>query len=194
MKSIDISKFSTDIKSAFLNYDCLDIDSLFNFYNSTLCSLLDKHAPLRIITFSPRPPNPWFTSSLLSEKRRKRQLERLWRKTGKASDRMAFRKQCHLFNRQLQKAQSDYYKSLVLNSTSPKSLWNSINKILHRSTSSPLPSLLHLAELFNNFFSSKISNLRAALPLSRVDPFLFLIYLQSHSFSFPLSAVTKYAN
>jgi hypothetical protein len=171
LKSIDTDLFSNDIKSAFSNYASLDINSLVTLYNSTLSSLLDKHAPERTITCSPRSSNPWFSSTLLIEKRRKRRLERLWRKTGKTSDRLAFRKQCHAFNHLLQKSQSDYYKSLVSNSTDPKSLWNAIGKILHRSTSLPMPSLPQLAERFSQFFSSKISRLRSALPLSNIDPF-----------------------
>jgi hypothetical protein len=170
IKSIDIEQFSNDIRCAFSNYDSLDIDSLTTLYNSTLSSLLDKHAPMRTVTCSHRSPNPWFTSSLLTEKRRKRQLERLWRKTGNPSDRLAFRKQCHLFNRLLLKSQSDYYKALISNSANPKSLWNSINKILHRSASCPMPSLPQLADQFSQFFSTKISRLRAALPLSDINP------------------------
>ena len=84
--------------------------------------ILDKYAPLKTVTVKPRTSNPWFTSSLRSERGIRRQLERTWRKTRKESDKLAYKKQCHLYNSKVKKAQSDYFSSLFKSNSNTKEL------------------------------------------------------------------------
>ena len=78
------------------------------------------------------------TPEILQSKRRRRYLERVWRKPYSSLDRSLYSKQCHYCNRQMAKAKSDYYTNMVLNkSTSAmerhKSNLTRFNKICHPS-------------------------------------------------------------
>ena len=176
IKSIDIDSFCADIQSSPLT-SCTtsDLDTPVSLYNSTLSSILDQHASSRTVTRPSRPPNPWYNSSLLIEKRRKRQLERKWRKSHLPSDRSSFRRQCFHYNHLLLKSQSVYYKNLISSASNTNTLWKSINSVLHRKPVKILPSLPQLADKFCQFFSDKISHLRLSLPKSNTDPLTYPI-------------------
>ena len=92
-----------------------------------------------------RPPSPWMSLDIIPAKRRRRQL--------------------HLCNRMMSKSKSDYYTSLLSNnSANPRHMWNSVNKILHREKSKPLPdytSLDTLCSSFSKFFTDKITLIRS---------------------------------
>ena len=64
-------------------------------------------------------------------------------------------------------AKSDWYTNMIeLNKNKPRNLWLSINKILHRSESSPLPDhsdLTALANKFGEYFIDKITKIRDIL-------------------------------
>ena len=64
-------------------------------------------------------------------------------------------------------AKKKYYSSLIHSSSSnPRHLWRAVNSLLHRKSSSPLPSSIpspSIADTFCSFFSDKISSLRFTL-------------------------------
>ena len=123
------------------------------------------------MTVKPRTSNPWFTSNLRSERSIRRQLERTWRKTRNESDKLAYKKQCHLYNSKVKKAQSDYFSSLFKSNSNTKELWHSIDKLLNRSSSSlPNSSSKHSADQFCTYFVDKIKTLRSKLPLIDLNP------------------------
>ena len=134
--------------------------------------ILDKHAPLKTVTVTPRNKNPWFTPNLLTERRKRRLLERTWRNSRNEADRLLYKNQCYLYNSLVKKAQSDYFSSLFKNCSDSKSLWHSINQVCHRSSSSSLNSLSVLsADQFSSFFVDKIKALSSKLPLVDLNPF-----------------------
>ncbi len=49
--------------------------------SETLSYLLDKHAPKQTKITQPRPPSPWMSLEIILAKRRRRYLERVWRRT-----------------------------------------------------------------------------------------------------------------
>ena len=99
LKKIDIFKFNKDIADAFSNVENLDLDSPRQFFNLTLTLILDKHASLKTVTVIPRNKNPWFTPYLLiSERRKRRQLERTWHNSRDETDKLLYQNQCHLYN------------------------------------------------------------------------------------------------
>ena len=76
INNINFTQFNKDISVAFFNFAHLDLDSLVNYFNSTLSSIFDKYAPLKTVTVTQRTSNPWFTSNLLNKRCKRRQLER----------------------------------------------------------------------------------------------------------------------
>ena len=125
-------------------------------FSETLSLLLDEHAPKQTKMIQPRPPSPWMYLEIILDKRRCRYLERVWRRTRSPLDRSRYTKQLHLSNRMMSKSKSDYYTSLLSNnSDNPRHMWNSVNKILHREKSKPMPgytSLDTLCSSFSKFF------------------------------------------
>ena len=101
------------------------------------------------------------TPEIIKSKRRRRYLERVWRKSRSSLDRSRHTRQCHLCNRQMSKAKSYYYENMLSNnSASPKQLWKCINQILHRRLAPSLRTHASIKSLYNSFsnhFKDKIS-------------------------------------
>ena len=91
-----------------------------------------------------------------------------------------FRAQCNFVRSLISKAKSNFLTNLVTESSSnPRTLWKTLNSILHRnpSNSSPdTPDTQSLANSFLQFFSDKIERIRSKFsPSDSPDPFLFPI-------------------
>ena len=154
------------------NYDLLmhpktSLLELTALFSETLSHLLDKHAPTQTKMTQPRPPSPWMSLEMILAKRRLRYLERVWRRTRSPLDRSRYTKQLHLCNRMMSKSKSDYYTSLLSNnSANPRHMWNSVNKILHREKSKPLPDYTSLDTLCSSFLSSSLTRSPASALIS----------------------------
>jgi len=137
---------------------------LLNQYQTVISTLVDRHAPLTTRSCPVRPPVPWMTTTILEAKRKKRSLERVWRKTRLEFDRKRFQKQIHLYNNLLSTAKSDFFTKIVSeNKDNPKKLWSKLNILLHRTKVSILPdcsNIKELADSFGTFFREKIAKLR----------------------------------
>lgn len=143
----------------------------YDQYHTTLSSLLEKHAPLQTKNAS-RPREKWLSSSFFEAKRRKRYLERKWRRTKSVGDRSAFRRQVNNCNNIIKTSKMNYYSDLIQeNLHDPKKLWNSLNSVLHREKTSILPddsSDLSLSSKFGTYFIDKIKKIRAVFPTSNI--------------------------
>ena len=129
--SINIASFMTDIiTSELVTHPKEHVSDLYKQYRQILKTLLDKHAPAKSKSVSQKPSAPWMTPEIIQSKRRRRYLERVWRKSRSSLDRSRYTRQCHLCNRQMSKAKSYYYENMVANnSATPKQLWKCINQI-----------------------------------------------------------------
>jgi len=146
----------------------LTLSWLLSAYNTTLSSLLDQHAPV-ITKLSKRKTksNPWFTTTVRAFRSTVHRAENLWKRTHSAHIGLL----SNLFvtntidGSSLPKKQ--YFSNLVSSvSDNPKCLWKTVNNLLHRKSSSPLPTSTpgsSLADSFANFFTGKISKLHISL-------------------------------
>lgn len=171
--NINLQDLKTDLRSSeLLNSTTTSVNEMHDLYQDTLSNLLDKHAPLKRKTFNPnkQQKSPWINDSIIEARRRKRQLERIWRRNKTPLNRSNFRKQVNFCNRLINKAKSDFYSDLISsNSDDSRNLWNSLNKILHRSPPPALPQCdnnRELANKFSDFFLQKIETVRSTLPSS----------------------------
>ena len=148
-----MAKFKSDLKKSVLITDPENNASdLYNQYHKVLSELVNCHAPLTTRTCPSRPTVPWITNEILNAKRAKRKLERIWRKSKFTFDRKSLNSKVHSFNKLISKAKTDFYSKLVNdNKNNPKKLWNSINRLLYRNKSSPLPDCSDNTELANSF-------------------------------------------
>ncbi|XP_071944670.1 uncharacterized protein [Antedon mediterranea] len=134
---------------------------------SDLRAVLDLHAPVQNKTIRQKEAKPWYTDEIRSERKVRRQLERKWMKSKLLKDRQEYCVQRCVVNGLIEKAKTRYYSSLVSDCTGDqKKLFNIVNKLLHHSKSSVLPSSVSdeaLAERFSVFFVNKIKSIRDSL-------------------------------
>ena len=165
-KNFNLDKFYDDIASSDLIVDPKTTASeLYEQYHSTLSDIMDKHAPFKKTRIPNRDSNKWINHDIIDEKRKKRQLERKWRKTKLPSDRRKYVRQVHLFNRLTAKAKNDYYTKIIEDGKgNPKKLWSAINTVLHRTPATTLPDCVNLkmlASSFSSYFIDKIVKIRS---------------------------------
>ena len=107
-RKFDIDNFKNDLTNSDLiqNPDTNSATSSYTQYHATMVTLLDKHAPLKSCKVTPnaRPVNEWITDEILLSKKKKRQLERLWRRDRTDSNRSRLNAQVHLCDRLKSKA------------------------------------------------------------------------------------------
>uniref|UniRef100_A0A671XTI5 Reverse transcriptase domain-containing protein n=1 Tax=Sparus aurata TaxID=8175 RepID=A0A671XTI5_SPAAU len=99
---------------------------LVSYYNNTL-----SLAPLKTKTVSFTHTAPWYTPELRQMKTRKRQLERLYKKTTLTVHLHAYTDHLSDYKNALNSARSTYYSQLIHSgSNNPKTLFSTVNKLL----------------------------------------------------------------
>ena len=175
LKSINILKFQLDLLSSkLLTNPPSSLSELVSCYNTTLSSLLDKHAPKKSKTVSQKPNNPWYTPTLHTLKSSCRRLHRIWASSHSAVDLSNLRSATNHYHASVLKTKRSYYQSLISSTKSDsKKLWHTVNTLLLRHTDPVLPSSTNSIDLSNNFasfFSEKINTLRSKLNCTPSDP------------------------
>jgi 23S rRNA G2069 N7-methylase RlmK/C1962 C5-methylase RlmI len=106
-KALDMVSFKKDLASSELFTNPQeDVDDLLNQYNSVLTDTINKHVPLVERKITLRPMCPWYTEKLREEKRKRRKLERKWRKSKTSADRLVYREQCDQLNNLITEAKT----------------------------------------------------------------------------------------
>ena len=130
LNQINFKEFDSDLHEKFIDFDKLcDINDLTASYNRTLREVLDKHAPeqTKVITCVTRTKVFFLTSKI--EKKKRRHLERRWRRSKSAIDREFFVQQKENVKQMLEDSDKEFCSNLVMeNSGSPKRLFNTLNK------------------------------------------------------------------
>ena len=136
---------------------------LYDQYITGVTQVLDKHAPI-ISHKAKQQSDEWLSDSYRMARSLRRQFERRWRKHKSELNRSRLRRQISWCNRLANKEKGSYYTNLITaNSRDPKKLWQSLMKVLHRTSETVLPahsSDKSLADMFASFFSNKISKIR----------------------------------
>lgn len=168
LKLIDMVNFNEELKkSDLILKEHTALPDLINKYEETLKVLLDTHAPMkrRIITL--RPSASWYNESINEAKRKRRRLERRWRKSRLCIDRQLYAEQCKAVNDMLKQAKVSYYSSIISeNKFNQSILFNTVDKLLHRKPERrypTAPSTLELSNTFADFFQKKIIAIRNEL-------------------------------
>ena len=107
-------------------------------------------------------PTLWITSEILSIMTSRQRLERTYIASHSICDLKLRRSGTNHYHKFISVAKKSYYSSLVhASSSTPRALWKTINKILHRTSNRSLPSSSHLATLPQLFatFSDKTTKL-----------------------------------
>ena len=138
-----------------------DPNALVESYETITSSVLDEVCPLVTKTRTVKPKLPWYNQTIHEERRIRRRLERRWKKTRTESDETAFIAQKDYVTRLITNAKIDYFTNKC-NSSTPKTMYNTINVLLNKN-SSTLPdcvSYKDLADQFLSFFIEKVEKIR----------------------------------
>lgn len=166
-KHIDDFTFKHDIvNSKLLNNTGGSLQQLTDRYEKGIVQLLDKHAPYITRSLTVKPETPWYNAALDDAKRVKRKKERIWRRSKKVEDLVAFKKQNVNMIKQLSAIKKEYYSTKIEDSTGDtKALFRIANGLLESQQQS-VPfheDATDLANKFANFFKDKITLLRENL-------------------------------
>ena len=157
--AINNSSFAADLESFNINADLV---ALLAGYDTCLCTIVDAHAPLVLLTITVRPMTPWHTNDMTEEKRVVRRAERLWRKSGLKVHRHIFTDRCNTLRKSLKTAHSEYYRSEILKAGGNMRLIYIIaDSLLGRKVNRALPEVADeshsaLATRFQRSFKEKI--------------------------------------
>ena len=166
LKSIDMTAFDQDLAySKLCQSPPDDINELVECYNSTLKSVLDKHAPLKTKVIVELPHVPWFNEEIKDAKRKRRKAERKWRSSRQAVDLASFKYRRNVVTRLMNKARREFYSNFIdAHNGDQKKLFNITMKLLNQSKTRDLPSVPNsslCANSIGRFFYRKIADIRA---------------------------------
>ena len=156
LKRVDIPTFKNDISSSELCVNSfMDIDELSR-YDTTLSSILDKHAPMTTKRMVVRRVVPWFTDDLKKLKAERRKCERKMLQSGCPNDKELYYRTRDKYSARLRKTKISYYSDLIDEcSGNSKKLFRVINALTKQKSSESLPPYddpLILANGFGTFF------------------------------------------
>ena len=170
-KDLDIAALTCDIDessltSADVRSSWTSVSEAVQQYDDTLKHIIDKHAPVITKEVKIRPNTSWYTSDIAQEKRKRRKLERKWRKSRLQVDRDIFKSQRLHVTSLITKAKQVHYSEKIQNATNHKELYGVCNELLNKKKLSILPeydSAKELADRFINYFTDKITVIRENL-------------------------------
>ena len=140
----------------------------------SLLGLLNEYAPVRTKKITVRPRQVWLTKNILLEKRKRRRIERLWRRTRLIVHEHAYRDQCKLTAKLIQHAKTSYFNNKIKECSGDQRKLFRLSKVLFGThTTRCLPpggSPSRLAEQFNSHFITKVNDIRRTLQSEAVRP------------------------
>ena len=143
--------------------DQLSAEKLENTFKSCSHKVLDTLAPEVEKKLKPHKPHPWYNDNIHLMRQKRRRLERKWQKSRKLEDWQTYETHYQQVVQSIKQAKQAYYQDRL--SSSPNDAFSVINNLLqHRGTFLPsCTSDSDLADKFVDFFTEKISNIRASL-------------------------------
>ena len=164
LRSVDMSALCKDLRdSIVLQENITDLPTLVDKYETELTRVLDIHSPEKKRTITVRPAAAWYNGDIDRERRKRRKLERRWRKSRMVIDRKLYKEQCKVISSLIKKAKENYYSNIHENKDNQKVLFNTVTRLLHRNTEKcypTAPSSEVLANRFADFFCQKIEVIR----------------------------------
>ena len=162
-------KFSADLQETELaefasrpiNENNVNVDQLFDLYDTTMKELLDRHAPLRIVTMRTKTDCPWFDADCNASKKITRKLERGFKRTKRLEDEISWREQIKKQRRLFLQKRSGYLKQKIEEAEGDgRTLWRSLNSLLTPPADTSASNLT--PDTLLGHFSSKIDDIRHA--------------------------------
>ena len=160
LKNINSDRLSNDISNIDFKIDSDDVDLIVDNYNSAFSSLLDTHAPLKSEHVISRDLQPW--------KREKRKSEQIWRKTKLTVHLEIYRALCLKLKTLIHDSKEKCFQKKISDCGGDQNeLFRIVNSLLGRGKQAIYPKHTDsssLASVFNNYFVTKITDIRKEFP------------------------------
>ena len=168
LKGINKEKFCEDLKNSNLvKNPPSDLEDLTRLYDETLSGLLDCHAPLRQKTVVIREDFDFFDSTLREAKKKRKESENIWRKTGLEIHRQIYRNCNNHYTELLRETHSSYIQNEIESSgNDPKKTFDIVSNLLGKdSTPTVLPNLDEktASQKISDYFVDKIDVISSEL-------------------------------
>jgi hypothetical protein len=165
VKTIDQERVKAELATTQLAApDAVPPERVREILHTTLAQLLDKHAPERSATITIRPTAAWMNQTITEGKRKRRQLERQWRRTGSIVHRAAFTEQRNLVSNLLRVAKEQHYHKEILDcSGNQKKLFGIIENLLQPNSRDDQSPAAASPDEFNAFFMEKVDVIHQSL-------------------------------
>ena len=165
--------FRTDVHNLLGSATQSNSTDPLDVYNTCLCQLLDRHAPLVTHTVTDRTFTPWMTLEIKQAKVQRRLAERKWRESGLAVYREIYVKQRSLVSNMISKAKKDYLCHKIVNCGSSRELFCLSSLMMGKFGDTMLPSNISLESLldkFNELFVHKTEEIRSSFDHDKPIP------------------------
>ena len=93
-------------------------------------------------------------------------LKKVWKRSGKESDRLAYRAECRRANKLINVSRRDYNSRRINACSDSKSCWAAVRELLHSAGIPPTSTEeenIKLCNSFSNYFIIKITNLKQSI-------------------------------
>ncbi|XP_072046797.1 uncharacterized protein [Amphiura filiformis] len=164
-RTVDIDQLMMDLTTELAPLmSIMNVDEQVQFYDATVCDVLDRYCPIQSRKRTIRPRVPWYNDNIHLARRVKRRLERRWRKSKLDTDREAYVVQLGVLSELIHSAKASYFTD-TLSSGNVKDTFKTINTLLN-TTRNNLPvgeSGKPLGDKFALSFKGKIVNIRNEL-------------------------------
>ena len=140
-----------------------DTNQLATLYESCANEVLNIHAPQVDKPVKNRRQHPWYNDAIHLERRKRRRLERRWRKTRALEDRQAYANQSKHVVDVIRQAKQAYFRDKL--SVSPMDAFKIVDSLIHVQDIQ-LPACSsdnELADRFVDFFADKVTKIRTTL-------------------------------
>ena len=161
-RQLDIDSVQQDLlQSELVLNPPSNVDDFFACYNDVLCSLVDKHAPVKSVVIRTRARSPWYDGDCRDMKRKTRCLERKYRRTRDAADLDRWKKQLDYQRSYFQTKYAIYWSSAVAECRhDSKALWTKLSVLLRPPTAASTSG--HSVDDFTDFFINKVDDIQSA--------------------------------
>ena len=151
--------------------EAYDIDNALDSFTKIFSSACDKHAPIKKITVR-KNKAPWLDEEVRKSIKDRDLLKKLAVEEGSMDTWKQYRSLRNKITKMNRQKKKQYYKNKVREcNNDSKKLWNTLNEAMGRDTKAKVPTFIEvngvfltkpvdIANYFNNFFITKIKNIR----------------------------------
>lgn len=166
-QSVDVDKFSLELKNKLENRMKGNFGERVNIYNNIVREMVDIYSPTQSKKIKVVPNSPWFDSEYKELRKRRRKAEKKYRRTRDPYDKETFVKLRKDTTSMSFNKKREHCTRKINECQGTKALFGCVKELVDMKKPAVLPtheSEFDLATNFNHFFKNKISDLRKAFP------------------------------